>query len=444
MRNHKKLIRNTVFLSVITFTFLCLSCANNASNQSSSSKQSSETEYNLNGVFTDDDYLLVNETKIVNKRGEEIKLRGVNAGGYLVTESWMCAPRMKEGRTDHLTLTNKLVERFGEAKTLRIWRYYRDNFWGEHDFANCKNMGMNVIRLPFSYMSLDPAYHNVPKIDAQEFNFTVLDNFIDGAARNGLYVVLDMHGAYGSQNGQDHSGQIFSNAEDVDFFSNVEKQNKTIHMWEEIAKHYKGVNSIAGYDLLNEPGEKAGSTEQRHWEFYDKLYDKIRAIDETRPLIMESCWDGGNLPHPSAYDWHNVIYSFHNYSGQYNDSSANLTSYQAKLNGVYAQNFNVPYYMGEFNCYGNYDSWRSTLSYLNQQKWHWTSWTYKLNRVNPEQYAGWGIYYSSVDYIYFDTDSFDDIMDKIYYLDTSHDDIEKMMFDNAVSLEKTMRTYCLQ
>ena len=444
MKSKTKAIKIVIFLTA----FLCASCSKPNSEFSSlltSSYSSEPYVYDLNGVFTDKDYLKVSGDKLVNANEEEIVLRGINVGGLLVTESWMCAPRMKNGRTDHLTLTNTLVKRFGKEKTLKIWDYYRSNFWGDQDLENCKYMNMNVVRLPFSYMSLDPEFNNVSKKEGQEFNFDILDNFVEGCARNGLYVILDMHGAYGSHNGQDHSGEIISNAEDVDFFSNEEKQNKTVHLWEEIAKHYKDVPSIAAYDLLNEPGEKAASTTERHWLFYDKLYEAIRKIDQNRPLIMESCWDGGDLPNPATYQWNDVIYSFHNYSNQ-SDETANLNSYQNKITGVYAQPYHghVPLYMGEFNCYGNIESWKSTLSLLNEEKWHWTSWTYKLNLQEEGKYPGWGIYYSYENYIYFDEDSYDEIMNKIYNLDTTSLGVKKMTFANSSTLERLMKTYCAQ
>jgi len=442
MRSYKKTFSKTFKTLLILSAFLCASCNHNESSISSSTQSYSRYVMDLDGEFTDDDYLKVKGNKLVNQKNEQIMLRGVNVGGLFVTESWMSAPRMSEGRTDHLTLTNTLFSRFGEEKTQKVWETFRDNFWGEEDLENCYNMGMSAIRIPFSYMTLDPAYHNVPKKEGQEFNFDLLDNFVEGCARYGMYVILDLHGAYGSHNGQDHSGEIINDFNDVDFFHNEEKQNKTIHLWEEIAKHYKGVNSIAAYDLLNEPGEKAASTEERHWVFFDKLYEAIRKIDEDRPLIMESCWDGNNLPSPSKYQWNDVIYSFHNYSGD-SGTEGNLNSFKNKLNGVYSQDYDVPFYMGEFTCYGNSDSWKATLSYLNAEKWHWTTWTYKLNIVH-NNYPGWGIYYSHQDYIYFDTDSYEDILNKMSNISTTAESVEKMTFDNAVTLERLFKTYCGQ
>ena len=441
MREHKKSFINIVKTLSLISAFLCLSCSKN--DITSSENESSYRQpfiVDLDGEFVADDYIKVKGTKLVNQRNEEIHLKGFNVGGLFVTESWMSAPRMSEGKTDHLTLTNTLYQRFGEEKTLNIWHKFRENFWTEDDLENAHYMGVNCIRIPFSYMSLDPAYHNVPKKEGQEFNFDYLDEFVEGCARYHIYVILDLHGAYGSHNGQDHSGELLYDANEVDFFRNEEKQNKTIHLWEEIAKHYKGVNSIAAYDLLNEPGEKAASTEERHFVFYDKLYEAIRKIDTTRPLIMESCWDGRNLPKPSTYQWNDVIYSFHNYSGT-SDKDANMNSFINKLNGVYEEEFNVPYYMGEFSCYGNYDSWTSTLSYLNEENWHWSSWTYKLAN-NQDRYPGWGIYFSNMDYIYFDTESYEDIVSKLSSLKTTSVQTRKMTFDNGITLERVFKTNC--
>lgn len=457
MRKHQKTLFNTIKTLGLASAFLCISCQNinvvssissslsSSSSSSSSASSSLKPEVcDLDGSFTDDDYLSVKGNKVINGLGEEIYLRGVNIGGLFVTESWMSAPRMSHGQTDHLTLTNTLYERFGEEKTQKIWATFRETFWQEEDLENLEFMKINCVRLPFSYMTVDPIYHNVPQKEGQEFNFDLLDEFIEGCARYGIYVILDLHGAYGSQNGQDHSGQVINNIDDVDFFYNEENQNKTIHLWQELAKHYQGVNAIAAYDILNEPGEKGSSTTERHFLFFDKVYEAIREVDTKRPIIIESCWEGNNLPAPSLYQWNSVIYSFHHYTGDSNMDS-HLASFQNKINGVYSQPYHetVPYYMGEFNCYGNQNSWRNTLSFLNLEKWHWSSWTYKLNLVDG-YYPGWGIYYSHSDYIYFDRDSYEDILLKISKISTQDEDVEKMTFDNTVTLERIMRTYCAQ
>ncbi|MBP5242139.1 MAG: cellulase family glycosylhydrolase, partial [Clostridia bacterium] len=147
-----------------------------------------------------------------NARGEEVTLRGVNAGGLGVVELWMNGFQYGGGDDgiycqDHYTLTQEFLSRFGEEKTKELWLAYQQNWWSDDDFKNCADMGMNVIRLPFTYMNVDfDAVTNFENA-GKNYDFTMLDDFIDGAASHGLYVILDLHGAYGSQNGKDHSGQ---------------------------------------------------------------------------------------------------------------------------------------------------------------------------------------------------------------------------------------------
>lgn len=430
----KKIISISTFLIM----FSLFSCGTTNDNKNDDDNKT----LNTYGEFDENDYLKVDGNTIVNKSGENIILKGVNAGGYLVIEQWMTALKNSStsGYLDHKKVTNIFLERFGEEKTLNLWEYYRENFWTEDDFINCKDMGMNVIRLPFSYMNVDPNYYNVPFKEGETYNFDVLDEFILNASKYGLYTILDMHGAYGSQNGQDHSGEIIDNIDDVDFYSNTENKEKTKDLWVALTNHYKNNPSIAAFDLLNEPGEKASSTSEKHWEYFDELYDSIRNIDEDRIIIFESCWDGNNLPTPSTYGWENCIYSFHHYSGETQDYNANLESFQNKIDGVNKMNFNVPYYMGEFTCYGIKKSWELTLDLLNSNSWSYTFWTYKLNRVNSTSYPGWGIYYSKADPVIPDTDSYDEILEKWYRIDTNYEDTEMMKFDE-ISLFSIIKEY---
>ncbi len=439
---NKKIKPLFLALSMLTLT-TGVSCGEITSG-SYSSTASSEEETVECGVFTEDDYLKVNGTDVRREKGEgdAVILRGTNAGGYLVIEQWMTALKGSDatGYLDHKTVTEIFVERFGEETTLELWEYYRENYWTELDFQNCADMGMNVIRLPFTYMNVDPDYCNVPEKEGEEFNFDVLDDFVETAAEYGIYTILDMHGAYGSQNGQDHSGEQMSSADEVDFYSNEEKQEKTVHLWEALTEHYKGNPAVAGFDILNEPAEKAGTTTTRHWEFFDKVNDAVRAVDEDRILIFESCWDGANLPQPSVYGWENCMYSFHHYTGS-SDAATHVSSFQSKITDVNNQNFGVPIYMGEFTCYGNQTSWESTLSLLNSYGWHWTTWTYKLNRNSDTSYPGWGIYYSRAEKVVPDEDDLETIYDKWYMIDTSYIDTEEMMFDEVTSLYGIMKMY---
>ncbi len=325
-------------------------------------------------------------TQIVNEEGTKIKLRGVNAGGLGVTENWMCG--FTHAR-DFLGISKTFIERFGYDRAEVLWYNYQHCWWTEQDFLNCAEMGINVIRLPFTYMNVDFAAVQGLEQAGKEYDFGFLDNFVDTAEEYGLYTILDLHGAYGSQNGQDHSGEVIDSAADVDFYSNEQKLSLTEKLWGAIAEHFKDNPAVAGYDLLNEPGEKAGNTSKPHFDAMDRFYKAIRAKGDRHIVIFESCWGGGDIPAPAAYGWENCMYSFHHYTGcsTTGREQEHYESFLERLEDVELKNFGVPLQMGEFTCYGIEKQWEDTLALLNAHGWNWASWTYKVWGQ-----MGWGIY----------------------------------------------------
>ena len=81
-------------------------------------------------------------------QGDIINLRGTNAGGYLLQEFWMTPSGESADVYDQTTIINNLTERFGEDEAKELIATWETAYWQEEDFANCKNMGMNCIRLP--------------------------------------------------------------------------------------------------------------------------------------------------------------------------------------------------------------------------------------------------------------------------------------------------------
>ncbi len=398
------------------------------------------------GTLTADDFLKTEGDLVKNRKGEEISLRGVNAGGLFVIEQWMngfqaSGPTEESSviARDFRTTSQVFIDRFGLEGAEELWKNYQENWWSEADFKNCAAMGMNCIRLPFTYMTVD--FDTVVSYDnAGDYDFTPLDDFVEQAASYGMYTILDMHGAYGSQNGQDHSGQTIDDAKDVDFYSNPQMIGLTADLWAALAEHYKDNPAVAGYDILNEPGEKAQSTNEKHFAVFDTIYQAIRAKDPDHIVIFESCWEGENLPHPDEYGWENCMYSFHHYTSSLGDNYVGHgTSWNQKITNVYRENFGVPLQMGEFNNYNSAEQWDYTLGLLNGLGWHWESWTYKVH--NTWENTAWGIYtiYASTK-VNAHTDSYETILQKFSGLKTTSA-IHKVEMDGR-TLESIMKEYC--
>ncbi|MGB8453738.1 MAG: cellulase family glycosylhydrolase [Anaerocolumna sp.] len=328
--------------------------------------------------LTAEDFLKTDGTSIrkANGSGDTVNLRGTNAGGWLVQESWM----NPTNAGDQKTMMNTFKNRFGESVRDQLIAVYEDNYWTTQDFDNCADMGMSVIRLPFTYMNLADDNGNL-KADA----FKRLDWFVDNCSQRGMYVILDMHGTFGSQNGMDHSGEV---NDGYQLYWNTANRENTLKLWEKTAEHFKGNPAVAAYDLLNEPGIKAGATGSVQWDFYNEIYKRIRTVDPDHIIMMESCWNAGNLPRPDAYGWTNIVYEYHYYAWDFVDSVSGQASFIAgKVTDINSHNYGVPTFIGEFTCFGLEDAWKNALSTFNREGWHWTSWTYKVTGT-----SSWGIY----------------------------------------------------
>lgn len=338
-------------------------------------------------------------------RGNIVQLKGTNAGGYMLQEFWMCPTNYSSDNNYkvncQMDIYKTLKERFGESKMRDLVNVYEDNYWTEKDFDNCESLGINCIRLPLWYM-------NFVDFDGNMLDnaFDRIDWFIQEAGKRGIYVIIDMHGAPGSQNGSDHSGIDGGNnkqGESQFFWGNNAAANQQLYynIWAKIAEHYKDNPTVAGYDLLNEPFctyryNSSYSDSDLHnllWGIYDKAYDTIRNIDKNHVIIMEATWDPIDLPDPSNYGWNNVMYEYHNYlyDDYDNANGGQIENMKKKLNAITKADYNVPSYMGEFAYMNNTKAWSDGIKLLDDYGINWTTWTYKVTGTNNN----WGLYNQS-------------------------------------------------
>ena len=367
---------------------------------------------------------------IVDADGNAVALRGTNFGGWLVQEGWMCPTE----QTDTLSTDMTLYSRFGKEKAEALIAAYQDSWITEEDFKTVKELGLNVVRVPFTYMNV---YHHLSdegellhpdEFTLREDPFERLDFALEMCKKYGLYLILDMHGAVGSQNGSDHSGDTSR----TNLYAGTELgeayREKTAELWALVAEHFAGESNVAGYDLLNEPTRASGATQ---WDYYDVLYKAVREADPDHMIFIEATWEPNNLPSPEDYGWENVVYEYHHYNWDYNDQS-NKSFYTFKK--LLGNTHKVPSLIGEFNAWG--DSRRSTgkrdqtdleanagvLEFYNGEGWHWTAWTYKV--VGTLRDSNWGLFNAStllkdVTKIDPETDSYEDILAAWSSVDTA-------------------------
>lgn len=339
-----------------------------------------------NNRFFHNQFLKTRGSKIVDQKGEEVYLYGVNIGGWLLVEPSLLKMENKGIRSEK-DIFDKLESRFGKNPARELYQIYMDNFITSQDLNSIADAGMNCIRVPFWYASLFDQ-----KYSRKEFYY--LDRIIGWAKSSHLYVIIDMHGAPGGQSadaektGEDGANQMWTDPA---------KLNETIRMWGKIAERYRNERIVAGYDLLNEPTgapSLPGSIKDLA-HFYDVLYRTIREKDTNHLIFMEDAGLGVfRLPLPASMGWENVVYSFHFYPST-NDLKGFLQTGTDTLSLIKRAQFymNVPFHVGEFNSVqeqaGGVEALKKLFNQFRAYGWSWNLWTYKKIEDRPDY--NWGL-----------------------------------------------------
>lgn len=327
-----------------------------------------------NREWTSEDFLKVDGTVLKNKKGDTVMLKGVNLGGWLIQESWMC-PIIGEDREWANLDTLKILERrFSEEQVQKLVEIYQDNWITEWDIENIASTGCNVVRVPFWYRNFMKNADGewLAKNFDENPGARRLDWVIETAGKYGMYVILDMHGCPGGQSMDHCSGTLARN----DLYTNETYQQVMENLWCKIAERYKDNPIVAAYDIMNEPQNNDGYEGEHSydpwnsisWEMSNQIYDRmiqaIRKVDPNHAITVEGIWRVSNLPNPEKMGWTNMIYQTH----LYDDDNGFKTWTQAMFQTM--KDYQVAGYIGEFQNLNG-------LELCNQYQINWTTWTYK-------------------------------------------------------------------
>ena len=348
---------------------------------------------------------------LYDAQGNPLVLKGINAGQILLQEGWMSPfaleplknedgsyvkdadgniqyPEFTEEEFREGIKSNPNLNTYDMEELMKI---YWDAFFTEEDFRIIKeDLQMNTIRLPFYYLNI---LNEDLTLKEEEEAFAYLDWFMEEAAKNELYVVFDLHGAPGSQNGFEHSGVEERVA---GLWTSEENIAATVELWKYVSKHYTETRPdlgawIATYDILNEPTYEFNTmTTPECWEVFDQIYDVIRENGDHHVVTMEGCWDFGKLPNPADYGWENVQYEYHWYNWWSDVLPYDLLYAYYDLYNI-GRDYEVPTYIGEFTLFENKEEWANTLELFDNRGYSWTIWNYK-STVTGWWTTSWGVY----------------------------------------------------
>ncbi|MBN2803659.1 MAG: cellulase family glycosylhydrolase [Deltaproteobacteria bacterium] len=305
-------------------------------------------------------YLHIDGVLLKNRANKTVNLRGINLGGWLVTENWMCGIKDSTDTSGRFALET-LESRFGTEQANKLIETWRENFITTSDLDNIKDLGFNVIRVPFGFRNLQDGYGNWIRKQNNEIDFGWMDWIVNEAAKRDLYVLFDYHIWHGQQNNYDY---ITCGPDEP---QRQEERDASIELLTEVINHYKGDGTVAALELIN---EACGGT----WGAIF-LYDALRQADPDRLFLI---WGD---PREDGRNWKNVFYGPHEYSltgPAVNDDILTINNNVEKIK-EFQTDFNVPYFTGEFHVFTN--NGNPSMTYLLEQyainNIGWAKWMYK-------------------------------------------------------------------
>ncbi|KAI0062333.1 glycoside hydrolase [Artomyces pyxidatus] len=238
--------------------------------------------------------------------------QSVNLGSWFVHEQWMtpsvfaCASGKKGSELD-------IASGWGSIDSARsVLEKHWDTFINETDFEYLASIGINTVRLPIGYWSLGPTFcAGTPfahVADVYRNAWAQVVRAINMANNAGIGVLVDLHGAPGSQNGQPHSG-ISDGA--TDLFDVPANQDKTIAVLTFLIQQLSGVPNVVGIQMLNEPKnvpQLAG--------FYTRAIEALRQTSpeaSSFPLYLHDGFDLNRFSNFIAARTDFVVQDYHSY-----------------------------------------------------------------------------------------------------------------------------------
>ena len=293
----------------------------------------------LHSIFLSAQGLKAEGKKIIDQNGNEVLLRGMGLGGWMLMEGYMMQSS-DVADTQH-EFRQRLEDLMGVDNTNVFFDKWLENHVTKADIDSLSSWGFNSVRLPMHY-NLFTLPIEEESIEGENTwltkGFTIIDELLQWCEENEVYLILDLHAAPG---GQGANAAISDYNPDLPSLWESElNKNKTIALWKKLAERYKDEEWIGGYDLLNEVNWEMENDNEELLNLYKDITTEIRAVDNNHIIFIEGngfANDFNGLTPP----WDdNMVYSFHKYW------SENTTESIQWVLDIREEN-NVPLWMGE-------------------------------------------------------------------------------------------------
>jgi hypothetical protein len=338
-------------------------------------------------------FLKVNGKHLENDSSKNFILRGMGFGGWMLQEGYMFNLGFLG---QQYKIKEKITELIGKKKADIFYDKWLKNHTQKTDLDSMASWGFNSIRLPMHYDLFTLAVKDEPVAGKNTWlpkGFKMVDDLLKWCKENKIYLILDLHAAPG---GQGNDLPISDrNPGEPSLWQSQANQDKTVALWQQLAKRYANEPYIGGYDILNEtnwgfdnPEDKRGTEEKRNIplrDFFIRLTKAIREVDKNHIIFLEGNGFANNYRGMFPLWDNNLVISFHKYGNfSTKETIQNFLDYRDK--------YNVPLWLGESG--ENSNTWfTNTIKLMEDNDIGWCWWQLKKMGINnflqikqPENY----------------------------------------------------------
>ncbi|MBN1997951.1 cellulase family glycosylhydrolase [candidate division KSB1 bacterium] len=147
--------------------------------------------------------------------------------------------------------------------------------WDQKHFEKVKEMGATLVRIPV---------HPVAWRERTPQKYLeLLDQAVEWCTDLKMYIIIDWH-SIGNLN-----MELFQNP----MYDTTKKE--TYEFWQTIARHFRGHNTVAFYEIFNEPTIYRGQLGSMTWPEWKKINEDI--------IRLIRAWDTEPIPLVAGFDW---------------------------------------------------------------------------------------------------------------------------------------------
>ncbi len=329
------------------------------------------------------DHLRVDNDRIIDGKGREVQLRGCCLGGWMNMENFINGFPGYESE-----LRKTINDTLGEQKGAFFFEKFMEYFVNEEDVRFLKEMGCNVVRVPFNYRHFED---DMNPFEYKQEGFEALNRLFLWCNEHKVYVILDLHAAQGGQNPDwhcDNPGMISR------LWDEKHYRERTAGLWNKLAAQYADEPYLAGYNLLNEP---VSTNAVKLNSLYRELIAAIRQEDKDHIIFLDGNYFATEFQELEPPVEENIVYSPHHYikpgfsdetypgtiDGELYDAERLEQEYLQKIEFI--NRHNKPVWVGEFGSIyagkrvdeSRINAVHDMISIFEKHKHHWTIWPYK-------------------------------------------------------------------